>query len=154
MSETPDELRARLGALAAAVAKTRHRKSSAEITANIVAAVAFSQALVNAWPTIDALLARLPTAEADADRLADDLTCAQEQWGDEYLWQKWELDSALRLHAEAVAQRKQPMTCDVCWDLAYMRSQLFGGSQADHYRAALKENEGKPGHEAPSEEQP
>jgi hypothetical protein len=53
------------------------------------------------------LLARLAIAEAGADRLADDLTCAQEQWGDEYLWQKWELGSALRLHAEAIARREQ-----------------------------------------------
>jgi hypothetical protein len=59
MSETPDELRARLNDLAAAVAATRHGESSAEITASIVASVAFSQALVRAWPTIDALLARL-----------------------------------------------------------------------------------------------
>jgi hypothetical protein len=90
MSETPDELRA-------LVRELRQDGWMRSCSLPIQAADA-----------IDALLARLATAEADADRLADDLTCAQEQWGDQYLWQKCELDSALRLHAEAVARREQP----------------------------------------------
>ena len=38
------------------------------------------------------------------------------------------------------------MTCEVCWDLAYVRSRTRGGSQADHYRRLLIETEGWPGH--------
>jgi len=38
--------------------------------------------------------------------------------------------------------------CDECWALAYERAQIRGGSQADHYRDLLQENDGKPGHAA------
>lgn len=56
--ETAAELRARLGALTEAghpMASRAHMK--------------FAVALVNAWPDIDGMLARLAAAEADADRL-------------------------------------------------------------------------------------
>jgi len=37
--------------------------------------------------------------------------------------------------------------CDKCWDEAFTKMHLFGGSQMEHYVNLLKENEGKPGHD-------
>jgi hypothetical protein len=36
--------------------------------------------------------------------------------------------------------------CERCWVDAFTESRRLGGSQVDHYRRLLIENEGKPGH--------
>lgn len=39
------------------------------------------------------------------------------------------------------------MTCEACWEQAFIRALVTGGTQVEHYRALLEENDGKPGHE-------
>jgi hypothetical protein len=70
---------------------------------------AFIVALVNAWPAIDALLARLAAAEADADRLVKGIQKFPGHFGEDGYWRP-EIDraEALRLHDEAVALRERP----------------------------------------------
>ena len=36
------------------------------------------------------------------------------------------------------------MVCEKCWEEAYARMKVFGGSQTDHYNTILKEKEKTP----------
>jgi hypothetical protein len=38
---------------------------------------------------------RIEALESLADALAEDLGSAEEQWGDDYLWQKWNLSESM-----------------------------------------------------------
>jgi hypothetical protein len=40
-----------------------------------------------------------------------------------------------------------PGACEECWSQAFTESRLHGGSQVEHYRRLLVENEGKAGHD-------
>lgn len=44
------------------------------------------------------------------------------------------------------ATPRSPGACELCWEQAFNRAFLLGGSQVDHYRRLLTENEGKSGH--------
>lgn len=42
--------------------------------------------------------------------------------------------------------------CEICWDAAFLRSRLFGGHQADHYRDLLAEQPHHDSHITPKED--
>lgn len=44
------------------------------------------------------LTAELAATRAERDALADALWCAEDQWGEDYLWEKWGLSKALSAH--------------------------------------------------------
>jgi predicted transcriptional regulator len=107
--ETPDELRARLDALA--IAASRSPRTHPPTEEEQRAWEEFATAVLVAWPTIDALLARLTAAEADADRLA---YVAEHPGSYPWVWSSQfgasvpgeRLYRILRLHDEAVALRR------------------------------------------------
>jgi hypothetical protein len=75
MSETPDELLARLGQLHDTIVNENRRlvehdfmDENSQRDRYVAAVVRFQQALRGAWPTIDNLLDRLATAEVERDR--------------------------------------------------------------------------------------
>jgi hypothetical protein len=49
-------------------------------------------------PTRDELLAELVATRTERDSLADALWAAEDQWGDDYLWDKWDLSKPLTAH--------------------------------------------------------
>ena len=52
---------------------------------------------------LDRVRAELSATRAERDALADALWCAEDQWGEDYLWSKWGLSKAL------TAERKQAL---------------------------------------------
>jgi predicted transcriptional regulator len=109
--ETPAELRARLDTLA--VAACRPPRTHPPTEEEQRAWEEFATAVLDAWPAINALLARLTTAEADADRLAQELNL---HGGDPWqlardpcdCWADPASDEVLILHIEALALRERP----------------------------------------------
>jgi hypothetical protein len=44
---------------------------------------------------VPALKRRIAELERERNEIASDLWCAEDQWGDDYLWKKWELSRHL-----------------------------------------------------------
>lgn len=51
--------------------------------------------LGQAIDTLAEVEAELKELEAHRNKLADSLWCAEDQWGDDYLWNKWNLSEHL-----------------------------------------------------------
>jgi hypothetical protein len=107
MSETHDELRTRLDSLHVATTEWLLRVKGDDSEQVGQAYDILANWAWHLWPTIDALLARLATAEADADQLYDMLDT---HWDGGACCNDWatEDDEVMQLHREAVARREQP----------------------------------------------
>lgn len=94
--ETPDELRARIGAAREYAAKGYGTRGE------------FGWVVFSAWPDIDALLARLTAAEADADRLRSGLRYTL-AWFDASTLAEFRRDaSGQSLYDEVAVLRERP----------------------------------------------
>lgn len=47
---------------------------------------------------------------------------------------------------EEASTQSESRMCELCWQMAYERMVMFGGSQAEHYAKLLPQTEGMLGH--------
>lgn len=76
------------------------RRRLDEVKAELAAANAIigNACGTNYKATVDRLRGELSDACAERDALAEALWSAEDQWGDDYLWDKWELSKPLTVY--------------------------------------------------------